>query len=49
MKIFVRCGTLFTGAEDEPRRGEVLVFDDDGRLAFVGPEAAAPPARRATG
>ena len=24
MKTFVRCGTLFTGAEDEPRRGEVL-------------------------
>ena len=42
MKTFVRCGTLFTGAEDEPRRGEVLVFDDDGRLAFVGPEQAAP-------
>ena len=42
MKIFVRCGTLFTGAEDEPRRGEVLVIGDDGRLAFVGPEQAAP-------
>lgn len=42
MKTFVRCGTLFTGAEDEPRRGEVLVFGDDGRLAFVGPETAAP-------
>ena len=43
MKSFVRCGTLFTGAEDEPRRGEVLVFGEDGRLAFVGPEQAAPP------
>ena len=42
MKTFVRCGTLFTGAEDEPRRGEVLVIGDDGRLAFVGPEQAAP-------
>src|SRR3954471_561834 len=42
MKIFVRCGTLFTGAEDETRRGEVLVIGDDGRLAFVGPEQAAP-------
>ena len=42
MKTFVRCGTLFTGAEDEPRRGEVLVFDEGGRLTFVGPEAAAP-------
>jgi len=42
MKTFVRCGTLFTGAEDEPRHGEVLVFGEDGRVAFVGPEAAAP-------
>ena len=42
MNTFVRCGNLFTGAEDEPRRGEVLVFDDSGRLTFVGPEEAAP-------
>ncbi|HEX2150982.1 MAG TPA: amidohydrolase family protein, partial [Stellaceae bacterium] len=42
MKTFVRCGTLFTGAEDEPRRGAVLVFDEAGWLAFVGPEEAAP-------
>jgi imidazolonepropionase-like amidohydrolase len=42
MKTFVRCGTLFTGAEDEPRRGEVLVFDEAGRLTFLGPEQAAP-------
>jgi imidazolonepropionase-like amidohydrolase len=42
MKTFVRCGTLFTGAEDEPRRGEVLVFDEAGRLTFVGPEENAP-------
>src|SRR3954468_13201642 len=42
MQTFVRCGQLFTGAEDEPRRGAVLVFDEAGRLAFVGPEAAAP-------
>jgi imidazolonepropionase-like amidohydrolase len=42
MKNFVRCGTLFTGAEDEPQRGAVLVFDEAGTLAFVGPEEAAP-------
>src|SRR4051795_2785425 len=47
MKSFVRCGTLFTGAEDEPQRGAVLVFDEAGELVFVGPEAAAPV--RATG
>ena len=42
MNTFVRCGQLFTGAEDEPRKGEVLVFSDDGCLAYVGPEAKAP-------
>ncbi len=42
MKTFVRCGALFTGAEDEPRRGEVLVLDEGGRLTFVGPEETAP-------
>jgi imidazolonepropionase-like amidohydrolase len=47
MKTVVRCGQLFTGAEDEPRRGEVIVYDGEGRLVFVGPEAKAP--RRARG
>jgi imidazolonepropionase-like amidohydrolase len=42
MKTFVRCGTLFTGTEDEPARGAVLVFDEAGRIAFVGPEENAP-------
>jgi imidazolonepropionase-like amidohydrolase len=42
MKTFVRCGSLFSGNEDEARSGEVLVYDDDGRLAYVGPEAKAP-------
>src|SRR3954453_13920782 len=42
MKTFVRCGTLFTGAEDEPAHGAVLVFDEAGRIAFVGPEENAP-------
>jgi len=47
MKTIVRCGSLFTGREDEARSGEVLVFDGDGRLDYVGPEEAAP--RRAKG
>src|SRR3954462_456801 len=42
MKIFVRCGSLFTGQEDAARKGEVLVFDDAGELLYVGPEAKAP-------
>src|ERR1700741_2544529 len=42
MKTMVRCGSLFTGREDEARSGEVLVFDEEGRLTYVGAEAAAP-------
>ena len=42
MNTFVRCGQLFTGADDEARAGEVLVFDAEGRLGYVGPEAGAP-------
>src|SRR5690348_11756631 len=42
MKTIVRCGSLFTGREDEARSGEVLVFDEEGRLTHVGAEAAAP-------
>ena len=42
MKTFVRCGSLFTGNEDEPRASEALVFDDKGRISYVGPEAGAP-------
>jgi imidazolonepropionase-like amidohydrolase len=42
MNTFVRCGQLFTGAENEPRKGEVLVFDAEGCLSYVGPEAKAP-------
>src|SRR5436309_5377091 len=47
MKTFVRCGSLFTGQEDAARKCEALVFDEDGCLVYVGPEAAAP--RRAKG
>ena len=42
MNTFVRCGSLFTGAEDEAQPGGMLVFDGEGRLGFAGPEAAAP-------
>ena len=42
MKTIVRCGSLFTGQEDEARKGAVLVFDGAGQLLYVGPEASAP-------
>src|SRR3954447_15374301 len=42
MKIFVRCGSLFTGQEDAARKCEALVFDAAGELLYVGPEAKAP-------
>jgi hypothetical protein len=41
MKTFVRCGSLFTGREDEPLSGAALVFDEDGGIVYAGPEAAA--------
>jgi len=42
MKTFVRCGHLFTGQEDDARAGEILVFDEQGMLDYVGPEKGAP-------
>ena len=42
MNTFVRCGSLFTGGEDEPRKGESLVHDEAGEILYVGPEADAP-------
>ncbi len=42
MKTIVRCGSLFTGQEDEARKGAVLIFDGAGQLLYVGPEASAP-------
>src|SRR5258708_7083573 len=47
MNTFVRCGNLFTGAEDEAQKGGALVFDGEGQLLYVGAEAGAP--RRAEG
>src|ERR1700716_3113168 len=39
---FVRCGSLFTGREDEAQQGGALVFDGEGRLLYAGAEAGAP-------
>jgi imidazolonepropionase-like amidohydrolase len=47
MNTFVRCGSLFTGKEDEAQQGGALVFDAEGRLLYAGAEAGAP--RRARG
>jgi imidazolonepropionase-like amidohydrolase len=42
MNTFVRCGSLFTGKEDEAQAAAALVFDGEGRLLYAGAEAAAP-------
>ena len=42
MKTFVRCGSLFTGREDEALSGAALVFDEKGGIVYAGPEAGAP-------
>ena len=42
MNTFVRCGQLFTGAEDEAIRDGMLVFDGSGKVAYAGEEAGAP-------
>jgi imidazolonepropionase-like amidohydrolase len=47
MKTFVRCGSLFTGREDEALSGAALVFDDEGGIVYAGPEADAPRRARA--
>jgi imidazolonepropionase-like amidohydrolase len=47
MNTFVRCGSLFTGKEDEAQEAAALVFDEEGQLLYVGAEAGAP--RRARG
>jgi imidazolonepropionase-like amidohydrolase len=43
MPKHVRCGTLFTGRENEARRDCTLIAADDGTIAYVGATAAAPP------
>jgi imidazolonepropionase-like amidohydrolase len=47
MKTFVRCGSLFTGREDDALSGAALVFDDDGGIVYAGPEAGASRRTRA--
>ena len=42
MRTFVRCGQLFSGREDDARKGEILVFDQQGVIEYAGPEAASP-------
>src|ERR1043166_9770480 len=42
MNTFVRCGSLFTGREDEAQPGGVVGLDDAGRVVYAGPEAGAP-------
>src|SRR5947209_6990590 len=42
MNTFVRCGSLFTGREDEAQPGGMLAFDPEGRLLYAGEEAGAP-------
>lgn len=47
MKTFVRCGQLFTGQEDAALKGAALVYDEDSRIVYAGPEKGAP--KRAEG
>jgi imidazolonepropionase-like amidohydrolase len=42
MGTHVRCGGLFTGAEEIERAAQTLVIDDAGRLRYVGPTGKAP-------
>ena len=42
MRTFVRCGQLFSGREDDARKGEILVFDRQGVIEYAGPEAGSP-------
>src|SRR5262245_4141646 len=42
MTTYVRCGELFTGAEDSERKSQTLAMDDAGRLTYVGATDAAP-------
>ena len=42
MNTFVRCGSLFTGREDDAQPAGILVFDGEGRIVYAGAEAGAP-------
>jgi imidazolonepropionase-like amidohydrolase len=43
MAKHVRCGSLFTGREDEARRNCTLIVANDGTVAYAGATSAAPP------
>src|ERR1700685_3131378 len=45
MKTFVRCGQLFTGQDDEAQKRAMLVYDEAGRLTYVGDGKGAPKRR----
>lgn len=47
MKTYVRCGQLFTGRENDAQDGQILVFDGEGTLDYVGAEPGAPRRARA--
>lgn len=42
MRTYVRCGELFSGHEDDTRKGEILVFDRQGVIEYAGAEAGSP-------
>ena len=42
MQTYVRCGQLFTGADDAALKNAAIVFDERGRITYVGPEKGAP-------
>ncbi len=46
MRTFVRCGQLFSGREDDARKGEIFVFDQQGIIEYAGAEAGSPPRTR---
>ena len=42
MKRYIKCGKLFTAAEDNAKADQTLVAED-GRITFIGPSDQAPP------
>src|SRR5438874_11789436 len=44
MKAHVRCGSLFSAADQEAKPGQTLIYDERGILEFVGPTERAPKA-----
>ena len=42
MSTVIKCGKLFTGAEDASRNGQVVRIEN-GAITYVGPSVEAPP------